>query len=178
MNCSPPGSSVHGILQVRILEWVTFPPSEDLPDPGMEPKSPASLALASGFSTSEPPEKSRTNLCYSVGIHLLKKTLMLRENSQTSLIYDIIRSLKVCQVAPEDIHSMSPNLRSPLPLRMAQGTRRWGEHVGEGSKQERKAASLPWDQIRASAFWNGYSVDLPRNGGGGAGGEQDSKHQL
>ena len=25
MHCSPPGSSVHGILQVRILEWVTIP---------------------------------------------------------------------------------------------------------------------------------------------------------
>ena len=22
MNCSPPGSSIHGILQARILEWV------------------------------------------------------------------------------------------------------------------------------------------------------------
>ena len=25
MDCSPPGSSVHGILQTRILEWVTIP---------------------------------------------------------------------------------------------------------------------------------------------------------
>ena len=25
MNCSPPGSSIHGILQVRILEWVAIP---------------------------------------------------------------------------------------------------------------------------------------------------------
>ena len=25
MDCSPPGSSVHGILQVRILEWVAIP---------------------------------------------------------------------------------------------------------------------------------------------------------
>ena len=25
MDCSPPGSSVHGILQARILEWVTIP---------------------------------------------------------------------------------------------------------------------------------------------------------
>ena len=25
MDCSPPGSSVYGILQARILEWVTFP---------------------------------------------------------------------------------------------------------------------------------------------------------
>ena len=24
-DCSPPGSSVHGILQARILEWVAFP---------------------------------------------------------------------------------------------------------------------------------------------------------
>ena len=24
MDCSPPGSSVHGILQVRILEWVAI----------------------------------------------------------------------------------------------------------------------------------------------------------
>ena len=28
MDCSPPGSSVHGIVQARILEWVTMPPSE------------------------------------------------------------------------------------------------------------------------------------------------------
>ena len=25
MDCSPPGSSVHGVLQVRILEWVVIP---------------------------------------------------------------------------------------------------------------------------------------------------------
>ena len=25
MDCSPPGSSVHGILQKRILEWIAFP---------------------------------------------------------------------------------------------------------------------------------------------------------
>ena len=27
MDCSPPGSSVHGILQARILEWVALSPS-------------------------------------------------------------------------------------------------------------------------------------------------------
>ena len=31
MDCSPLGSSVHGILQARILEWVATPP-RDLPD--------------------------------------------------------------------------------------------------------------------------------------------------
>ena len=39
--CRLPGSSVHGILQVRILEWVAILFSRDLLDPGIEPKSPA-----------------------------------------------------------------------------------------------------------------------------------------
>ena len=43
-DCSPPGSSVHGILQARILEWVPCPPPGDLPDPGMELGSPAHRA--------------------------------------------------------------------------------------------------------------------------------------
>ena len=41
IDCSPPGSSVLGISQARILEWVTMPPPGDLPDPGIEPGSPA-----------------------------------------------------------------------------------------------------------------------------------------
>ena len=45
MDYSPPDSSVHGILQARILEWVAMPYPGDLPDPGIEPESPASPAL-------------------------------------------------------------------------------------------------------------------------------------
>ena len=45
MDCSPPGSSVRGISQSRILGGLPFPPPGDLPDPGMEPVSPASPAL-------------------------------------------------------------------------------------------------------------------------------------
>ena len=41
VDCSPPGSSVHGIFQARILESLPFPSLEDLPDPGIEPWSPA-----------------------------------------------------------------------------------------------------------------------------------------
>jgi len=32
-DCSPPGSSVHGIFQARLLEWVAISYSRDLPDP-------------------------------------------------------------------------------------------------------------------------------------------------
>ena len=33
MDCSPPGSSVHGILKVRILEWVAMFSSRELSQP-------------------------------------------------------------------------------------------------------------------------------------------------
>ena len=52
MNCSPPGSSLHGILQARVLKWVAISFSRDLPDPGIEPGSPA---LQADTLTSEPP---------------------------------------------------------------------------------------------------------------------------
>ena len=45
MDCSPPGSSVHGILQARILEWIAMPPPGDLPDPRIESMSPVAPAL-------------------------------------------------------------------------------------------------------------------------------------
>ena len=40
LDCSLPESSVHGILQARILQWVAMPSSRgDLSDPGIEPRS-------------------------------------------------------------------------------------------------------------------------------------------
>ena len=54
VDCSPPGSSIHGILQARILEWIAISFSRgDLPDPGIEPRSPTLWADA---LTSEPPD--------------------------------------------------------------------------------------------------------------------------
>ena len=41
IDFSPPGSSVHGILQARILEWFAMPFSRDLPDPGIKSGSSA-----------------------------------------------------------------------------------------------------------------------------------------
>ena len=44
MDCSPPGSSVHGILQARIWSGLSCSPPEDLPNSGIGPGSPASQA--------------------------------------------------------------------------------------------------------------------------------------
>ena len=54
LPCSLPGSFVHGILQARILEWVAIPFSRDLPNPGMEPRSPV---LQANSLPSEAPGK-------------------------------------------------------------------------------------------------------------------------
>ena len=55
MDHSPSGSSVHGILQARILEWAAIPPSGDLPNPGIKLGFPA---LQADSLSSEPPGKS------------------------------------------------------------------------------------------------------------------------
>ena len=64
MDCSLPGSSVHGILQTRILEGLPFPSPWDLPDPGIEPKS---RTLTSRLFTTEPLEKP---ICNHAFIHI------------------------------------------------------------------------------------------------------------
>ena len=53
------GSSVHGILQARILEWLPFPPPGDLPNPGIELGSPA---LQTDALSVEPPGNPRNVL--------------------------------------------------------------------------------------------------------------------
>ena len=57
INCSLPGSSVHGIFPARILELLPFPIPGNLPDPGIEPASPVSPALAGGFFNARSPRK-------------------------------------------------------------------------------------------------------------------------
>ena len=66
MDCSLPGSSVLGIFQARILQWVPIISPMNLPDLGIKPMSPA---LVGRFFTTVPPgEPSNTiykllNLC-------------------------------------------------------------------------------------------------------------------
>ena len=51
VDCSPPGSSVRGILQVRILAWLPCSTPGDLPDPEIQCASLMSLGIADGFFT-------------------------------------------------------------------------------------------------------------------------------
>ena len=61
-DCRPPGSSLHEIVQVRLLEWVAIPSPGNLPNPGIEHVFPA---LAREFFTMVPPG----SLCACVYIY-------------------------------------------------------------------------------------------------------------
>ena len=55
MDCSPPGSSVHGILQARILEWVAISFQEVFPTQGWNP----GLPIAGNSLSAKPPGKPK-----------------------------------------------------------------------------------------------------------------------
>ena len=55
--CDPMDYTVYGILQARIMEWVSFPSPEDLPNPEIEPRSPTLQAYS---LPAEPPGKPRS----------------------------------------------------------------------------------------------------------------------
>ena len=61
--CVTPWTAAHqaplsmGFSRQEYWSGVPFPPAGDLPNPGIEPASPVSPALAGGFFTTEPPGK-------------------------------------------------------------------------------------------------------------------------
>ena len=57
MDCSQPGSSVHGVLQARILEWVAMSSPRDFPKLGIKPTSPVSPVFQADSLPSDPPGK-------------------------------------------------------------------------------------------------------------------------
>ena len=64
MDYSSPGSSVHGILQARILEWVasSLPSPRDLPNSRIKPRSPT---LQANSWASEAPKKPWENCSWN-----------------------------------------------------------------------------------------------------------------
>ena len=63
MGQSTPGSTVHGISQARILEWVSILSPKDLPNPGVKPRS---SALAGRFFITVKVKVKVTQLCLTL----------------------------------------------------------------------------------------------------------------
>ena len=92
MDCSPPGSSVHGILQARMLEWAAVSSSKGSSEPGIEPASLMSPALAGGFFTT------------SATMGLAKKFVQAFLQDLTNFLanpeFGVIRELFPCFLSP------------------------------------------------------------------------------
>ena len=65
MDCSPPGSSVHGISQQEYWSGLPCPPPGDLPNRGIEPSSPTLQADSLSF---EPPGKPKNTRVGSLSL--------------------------------------------------------------------------------------------------------------
>ena len=80
MDCSPPGSSVHGILQARILDWVDIPFSR---------------------RSSQPRDWSQVS-CIADGLYCLSHQYLLKEESVyvSCLLWNKLLVMKGCVVIP------------------------------------------------------------------------------
>ena len=95
MDCSPPGSSVRGISQARILEWVVI----SFPRGSSPPRVQSLTCIAGGFFTTEPPGKPQ------VKFYSPTKTTTTESHSshytsitKTALRYYILNSLDTISV--------------------------------------------------------------------------------
>ena len=67
MDCSPPGSSVHGISQERIMEWVAMPSSRGSSRPRDRTHISCVSYTVGGFFTTRPPGKQYNGGCQVLG---------------------------------------------------------------------------------------------------------------
>ena len=81
MDCRPSGSSAMGILQARILEQVACLPPGDLPNPGIQPRSPS---LWVDSLSSEPSGKPKNT---EVGSLFLLQGIFLSQESNQGLLH-------------------------------------------------------------------------------------------
>ena len=128
MDCSPPGSSVHGILQARILEQVPWPPPVDLPDPGTEPMLLTSSALAGRFFTTNTTWKAPHS-------HLIPPQKSIQNGLDLN-------------VRPESVKLLEENIRKIfITLDLETISRRWHQSPGNRNKQNKP------EYIKLKHFW-------------------------
>ena len=80
--CDSMDCIVHGILQARILEWVAFPFSGDLPNPGIKPRS---LTLQANSLPAEPQRKPKSTGAGS--LFLFQQIFLAQESNRGVLHY-------------------------------------------------------------------------------------------
>ena len=136
MNCSPPGSSVHGILQQKYWSGLPFPPPADLPDPGTEPVSPASQVDSSPLSLWESPPHCvyRHNSLLCSGNLLCKSHPQREQEGEKVISCPVVGTLEISQCI------MSKPQKNRLTKLVVH---RWGRCHGFRVWEDRHAAAKP-----------------------------------
>ena len=94
-DCSPPGSSVHGILQARILEWVAMPSSSGSSQPRNQTPVSCGSCTAGGFFTAEPLGKPKGCKVPPKEIHLKSLETVRVTLLGKRVFADLVQNLKV-----------------------------------------------------------------------------------
>ena len=141
MDGSPPGSSVHGILQARTWSGLTCPPPGHLPDSGIVPGSPA---LQADYLPSEPPGKPILHFTHTQ----LKSTSEVKQETWALLHPGFASGL--CSFS---LSSLPPSLFIPLCVGDTGEDPFQGFSV-KGSLQGSlsQVHSLPWEKV-SPAVW-------------------------
>ena len=146
MDCSPPGSSVHGLLQARILEWVTMPSSRESVAPRNQTRvscvswigrqvlyrychlgSPVATILDSKYRTFPSPEKvwlGSANLEYHSLIYPFVQQTFPRTLSYARLSVRLWRS----GYNPSSASAFRASSQEDRQMNMTAW--RWDQHVG------------------------------------------------
>ena len=136
MDYSPPGSSVHGILQARILKWVAMPSSRgplqprDLPNPGSPALQADSLPVSHQGGPLKDPKPSKLDSLWTallfhasevVWLSGSRKARMLRQTERTFLYWQLLPKCSLSSRTTPPPFSFPPqticsNFPPPLPL--------------------------------------------------------------
>ena len=84
MDCSPPGSCVHRVLQARILEWIAIPSSRGLYPPKDQTRVSCISCIAGIVSTAEPLGKPMTTIYWMCIKHINSVLRKKKENYHLS----------------------------------------------------------------------------------------------
>ena len=114
--CDPMNYTVHGILQARILEWVAFPFSRDLPNPGIKPRSPTLWADSLPAEPQGKPKNTGVD-----GLSVLQRIILTQELNKANWgILHCRRSWFDSWV--EKIHGRKDRLPTPIFLGFPYGS--------------------------------------------------------
>ena len=128
MDCSPPGSSVHGISQTRILEWVAISFSRA----SSQTRDPTGISyIGGGFFTTEPLQNPPSHMWYGPYLqhaqqnvtHLLGGDYMEKTSSYRAILELFLqfssaqfsRSVVSNSLRPHGLQHARPPCPSPTP---------------------------------------------------------------